>query len=40
VTHKYGVTGIPAFATWFGYSRAPTQQQMRFESSSHSSPVD
>jgi hypothetical protein len=39
MTHKLRSHRNSAFATWFGYSRAPIQQQMRFESSSHSAPA-
>jgi hypothetical protein len=39
MTHKLRSDRHSAFATWFGYSRAPTQQQRRFESSSHSAPA-
>jgi hypothetical protein len=39
LTHKLRKNQDSAFAIWFGHSRAPTQQQMRLNTSSHSAPA-
>ena len=39
LTRKLRKNQDSAFAIWFGHSRAPTQQQMRSNTSSHSAPA-